>query len=108
VAQIDPHTLHQKLVDLGEEWSDRDAAASLLEESRKSVLAELTTLAAGKSMAEREANALAADTYREHIKAMVEARRIANRAKVNYDAARAWIDITRTVEATKRQEMGMR
>jgi membrane-bound lytic murein transglycosylase MltF len=108
MPQIDPHTLHQRLVDLGEDWADKDAAANLLEETRKSVLAEISRQADGKSMSEREAIALATDAYREHLAEMVEARRIANRAKVNYDAARAWIDITRTVEATKRQEMGMR
>lgn len=105
--QIDPHTLHQRLVDLGEDWADKDAAASLLEETRKSILAELARQAEGKSVAERETNALATEAYQEHLAEMVEARRVANRAKVNYDAARAWIDITRTVEATKRQEMRM-
>jgi hypothetical protein len=107
MASIDPHTLHQKLVDLGEDWADKDAAANLLEETRKSILAELCRQSEGKSMSERETNALSMDAYREHLAEMVEARRIANRAKVNYDAARAWIDITRTVEATKRQEMRM-
>jgi hypothetical protein len=108
LSRLDPDQLYQKLIDTGEIWTDRDAAANLLEETKKAVLAQLTVLASGKSMAEREASALSSDTYRGHLEKMVEARRLALAAKVKYDGIRTWIDMMRSVEATKRQEMGMR
>ena len=104
----DPTELWKKLVELGEAWADADAAASLLEETRRSVLAEIALHSDGKSVAERETVALSMPAYRDHVRAMVEARRIANKARVNYRAAETWCDMARTAEATKRMEMGMR
>lgn len=105
---IDPNVLRTRYVELGEDWADKDAAASMLEESKKSVLSELTLSADGKSMAEREAIALASQGYKEHVRKMVEARRVANRAKVNYDAAKTWVDLARTLESSRRAEMTLR
>lgn len=99
--------VHDKLVTAGEEWADLDAAASLLEETKKSVLAEIMNGKEG-SMAAREAEALAAPEFRLHVNRMVSARKEANRAKVKYDSAKAWCELVRTQEATRRAEMGMR
>jgi len=107
LSRFDPDHLHHKMVQLGEIWADYDAAASLLEESKKSVLAELTLGASG-GVAERERAALASDAYQAHVSEMVEARRKANRAKVNYHAAQTWCDLARSMETTRRVEMGMR
>lgn len=105
-----PDVLRQRLVDLGEDWADKDSAANLMEETRKTVLAELSAKSRPncKSHAEAENAALADAAYAEHIRGMVEARRVANRAKVNYDAARVWVEMARTAEATRRHEMGLR
>jgi hypothetical protein len=108
MERIDPDVLRVRYVELGTDWADKDAAANLLEESKKSVLAELLLNSDGKSVAEREAIALASQGYRQHVTKMVEARRVANRARVNLDAARAWFDLARTVEATNRAEMGLK
>jgi hypothetical protein len=102
---FNPNEIAERMRLAGEDWSDKDAAASLLEEARKSVLAELMNQAQGQSMAAKESEALASPEYREHVESMVIARKEANRAKVKYDTARAWIELVRTAEASKRQEM---
>ena len=53
MSRLDPDKLRARIVALGEEWADRDAAAAHLEESRKSLLAALMLTAAGKSQADR-------------------------------------------------------
>ena len=108
LSSLDPDHLYQRLVALGHEWSDADAAASALEETRKSVLAEVKLSCEGKTVAEREAQALAGVGYRDHVAAMVEARRKANRARVNYNVALVWADVVRSKEATARAEMTLR
>jgi len=108
LSDLAPDKLHARLVELGEEWADCQAGADLLEETRKAVLAQLTIAADGKSIAEREAKALASPEFALHVQAMVNARKNANKARVNYDGARVWIDMVRSIEATKRQEMNIR
>jgi hypothetical protein len=113
---IDPTKLYQKMYDAGADWSDKDAAANLLEETKKSVLADIMqevahrAAAAGESAtaAALERIALANAAYKEHVRAMVEARREANKARAQYDAIRTYIELVRTVESTKRAEMQMR
>lgn len=104
---MDAEAIHDRLVKAGEEWADQDAAASLLEETRKSVLAELMNGLQG-SMAARESEALADPVYKLHVTNMVSARKAANRAKVKYDSAKAWCELVRTRESTRRAEMTMR
>lgn len=106
-----PDTLHQRLVDLGEDWADKNAAADLLEETQKTLLAKLTidaTLRGAKSVAAAEMVAKSSDEYAAHLVATNEARRIANRARVAYDAAKVWVEMARTLESSRRAEMGMR
>jgi hypothetical protein len=104
---MDVDQVHNRLVSAGEEWADQDAAASLLEETRKTVLAELMNGLQG-SIASRESEALANPVYKLHVTNMVTARKAANRAKVKYDSARAWCELVRTQEATRRAEITMR
>lgn len=101
---FDPREITERLRLAGENWADREAAASLLEETRKTVLAELMNQLEG-SVASRESVALADPSYRLHLVNMVTARKEANRAKVNFDSAKAWIELTRTAESSRRAEM---
>jgi hypothetical protein len=103
--QFNPNEIAERMRLAGEDWSDLDCAANLLEESRKSVLAELVNQSSGGSIAAKESEALANPAYRLHITNMVNARREANRARVKYDTSKAWVELVRTFEATKRQEM---
>jgi hypothetical protein len=105
---IDPNEIHRRFIKLGEEWSDKESAASLLEETRRSVRAEIMRQSNEKSMAAAEAYAEASIRYREHVTSMVEARRAANKAHVNFKAVNVWIELTRSVESTRRAEMQIR
>lgn len=103
--RFDPTEIAERMRLAGEEWSDLDAAANMLEETRKSVLAELVNQSKGSSIAAKESEALADPVYKLHITNMVNARKEANRARVKYDTARAWVELVRTSEATKRAEL---
>jgi len=102
---FDPNEIAERMRLAGEDWSDKDAAANLLEETKKSVLAELMNQAKGSSVAAKESEALADPAYKLHLANMVNARKDANRARVKYDCAKAWVELVRTAEASKRQEM---
>lgn len=102
-----PTEMAQKMVSLGNDWADKDAAASLLEETRKSLRAEIAGeyIAEGKKITHAELLAESDRQYKLHLEKMVEARRVATRAKINFEAHRVLIDLQRTAEATKRQEL---
>ena len=102
---FNPNEIAERMRLAGEEWSDLDAAANMLEETRNSVLAELINQSKGGSIAAKESEALADPAYKLHITNMVNARKEANRARVKYDTARAWVELVRTSEATKRAEL---
>lgn len=107
LSRFNPDELHHRVVKLGEEWAALNAAADLLEETKKTVLAELQKSASG-GVAERERTALADPLYGSHLESMVDARRKANIARVHYDAAKAWIEMARSMESTRRAEMTLR
>jgi hypothetical protein len=110
LSTYDPDVLRQRLVDLGEAYADADAAANLLEETRKTLLAAITCRykSGQTSHAAAETLAMSDAEYGDHIAKMVEARRVATRARVQYDSARVWVDLVRTMESSRRAEMGMR
>lgn len=99
--------MYDALVRAGEEWADSKSASLALEETQKPLLSTIAVefLDAGKSAAESERRALADPRYRQHIDAMVKARKQADRAYVRWIAAQAFGDHARTAEATKRVEI---
>lgn len=105
---FDPEVAYQALIDAGETWADAEAAADLLEETRKSVLAKLINEAEAGSMAAKESLALADPTYRQFIEGMVQARKAANKARVRYDSAKVLAELRRSQESTRRAEMNLR
>ena len=107
MSDFDPEAIFKRLTDAGEEWADKDAAANILEETKKTFLAELMLGFQG-SIAERERCALADTTYKHHLKSMVAARKEANRAKVRYDSMRVLAEMRRTQESTRRAEANIR
>ena len=95
------------LRETGLEWADQNAAANLLEEARKSTLAQLVVekMARGSSNAKAEQQARTDEKFKKATKNMLEARRHAERAHVAYKVAQAAIDLYRTEMATRRAEM---
>lgn len=122
LQDFDPVKLTTEVIEAGEAWADRDAAASALEETRKTILAELTLEyiaiatvegAGGDAKASRaampmnraEIKALADPRYKEHLQQMVLRRKDANRARVRYDLGRMRLELTRSLQSTLRNEM---
>lgn len=105
---FDPDKAFDALLKSGEDWADKQAAAELLEEAKKSVLAKLMLEAEGTTQGQREMYALADPQYREFLEGMVSARKAANKARVRYDSAKVLAELRRSQEATRRAEANIR
>ena len=104
----DPVALARRLIETGEAYADADHAASLLEETKGTLLAKLVKEHMGEPAWKADALAKSDSRYEDHLAAMVEARREAIKARVRYDAGRAFIDLARSAESTRRMEMNLR
>ena len=105
---LDVDRLVHQLEQAGFEWADAKAAADALEDSRKSVLSEALLASEGRTVGEREAQALTHPKYQAHLSALDTSRRRSNRARVKYDVEQVRIDLLRTNAANDRVLMGMR
>ena len=101
----DPAKFAQSIVNRGELWADALAAAELLEETKSTLLAKITKEHFGESAWKAEALAKGDARYEEHIRSMVDARRLANLARVRYDGAKAMGEFARSAESTRRAEL---
>lgn len=97
-----PDDIYRELVERGHDWSDKNAAADLLEELKKPELARLANECNEASQSAKEAFAQRHPDYRAHVENMVEARRVANRAKVDYAAANVLAGLRQTEAANER------
>jgi hypothetical protein len=104
---FNPEYIFRQLNETGDAWVDKNAAAEILEETKKTVLAELMNALEGPKT-EREARALADPTYKLHLTNMVTARKEANRARVKYDSMKVLAEMRRTEASTRRAEMMLR
>lgn len=107
MSDFDPEAIYRRLESAGDDWVDKNAAAEILEETKKTVLAGLMVQSAS-SFAERERQAISDPAYKLHLVNMVEARREANRARVRYDSVRVLAEMRRTQESTRRAEANIR
>lgn len=110
---FDPDEMRRRLEDLGVDWADKNAAASLLEETERALMSEISihyrsTLADVRSDIAAERMARASAQYRDHIRRMVEARRVANRARAAYDSYKVFVELRRTQMANERALATMR
>lgn len=89
---------------VAKQWVDADAAATILEDTKGAVMAE-RMLAMGE-MAVNKAEALvkASPDWKRHVEAIVNARRAANRLKVQMEYLRMKFSEWQSHEATKRTE----
>lgn len=104
---LNSEKLHERLLGLGLAWSDADAAFKALDDTLKTVLAE-SFLEAEGAVAVREAKARVSPQTREHLKAMADARKAMNAAKVSYDVARVFVDLERTNASGQRALVELR
>lgn len=107
-SRLDPDRIYEALVAAGEEWADAEAAAQLLEETRKTVHAEEMRKSSASSIAGKEMEAYASEVYKRFVEGMVTARKAANKARVRYDSAKVLSELRRSQESSRRAEMGMR
>jgi len=107
---LDADRISAELEKLGNTWADENAAASVLEEVKASLLAKIAAerLEKGDAIGKAEIYAKADAAYEEHLRAMVEARRKAIRAKVRYDTYRTKAEMLRTNSATDRAMMQLK
>jgi len=106
---FDPEKIYQMVTQSGEDWVDKDAAATILEETKSIVLAELINQQPPSlGVAARENAAKADPAYRLHITNMVAARKEVNRARVKYKSAEMLAELRRSQEATNRSQMNLR
>jgi len=69
----------------GEKWTDLEAAAQILEDSKSAVLAQKVSEQGDIPVNRAENNVKSSRFWRDHIEKIVEARRLANRAKIELE-----------------------
>lgn len=101
---MNPNDLYQKLITAGNDYADKEHAASLLEGALKSIKAKIAIQYKDSGCGVAEADMRAEDDweYKQAFQAKADARREAMKAKVHYDSVRVWVDIWRTVQASER------
>lgn len=116
VMQMNVDEEVEKVTRLGIEWAEKNETASLLEETKKTLLAQLIgeIMAAsrkdgkkGISFAQAETEALADVRYEAHLNEMTQARREANKARVRHETAGVRLEMLRSLMANRREEMRM-
>lgn len=90
---------------VAKKWVDADAAASLLEETKSSFLAQMMSDQGDMPVSRAEMNVKASEEWRDYIKSMVEARQKASLLKVQLEYIRMRFQEWNSVTATKRAEM---
>ena len=102
---MNPDQIFTKLEQAANEWADLEAAASLNEEMKHTVLSQCAAKWASDSMSAAESKARRDEQYIHHLEEMVRTRRDANKAKARYYSIQTWIDLMRTKESTERAKI---
>lgn len=107
---MDPAKIHAGLVEKGKEAARTRAKARTTDRYRKQVKAraKLHAMSLGSTAAKAEEEALIDKHYLAACHEAEKAEEEAGYAAVEYEAAQAWLDVWRTLEATKRAEMTLR
>lgn len=87
------------------DWVEKDAAASLLEETKSAVLSQHMIALGDIPVSHAEREVKASPTWGDFVKDMVAARKAANLAKVRCEYLRMKYGEWQSFEATKRAEM---
>jgi len=107
---MDPNKLHAALVEKGHEKARTAAYAATTDRLRKQVRAKYVVekINAGATLGKAEHLALLEPDYIEACERAEQAEEAAGIAAVEYSAAQAYVEVWRTLESTKRAEMGLR
>lgn len=105
---IESARIAEELSKRGLVWADADAAFRALDDTTKTVLSEaIAALNQNDSMAAKETTARRSTLYVDHLVALAAARKAANRAKVNLDVYKVYLELERTNAATERAQMAL-
>lgn len=107
---MNPDQIAERLRLAGETWAKANGEADRAEGMLKVVFSEIVNHYTGEGLPIGKSEHLARthDSYRQALSAAIKARTDANLARAKLDAGRAWFDAWRTLESTKRAEMGIR
>ncbi len=86
-------------------WVDADAAANILEDTKSAVLAEMMLDHGDMAVNKAETLVKASPEWRRHVESIVNARRAANRLKVQMEYIRMKSSEWSSENANKRAEM---
>jgi hypothetical protein len=86
-------------------WVDADAAANILEDTKSAVLAERMLELGDLPVSKAEMLIKGTPAWRSHVESICEARKKANRLKVQMEYIRMQASEVASFEATKRAEM---
>lgn len=101
---MDNRPFSEQFAIAGEEWAAKEAAASLLEDSKSSVMAQRQASLGDMPVNRAEQIVKASPDWVEYIERTVEARREANLAKVNMEYLRMKFQEFMSTEANQRTE----
>ena len=110
MSDFDPDRIRQRLAEVGEQWADGKAAFEALDDLTKTILAEVMSnhLPNCATKAEAEMRALMDSTYKQHLADKAAARKAWLRAEVTWKTGSMWVELRRSQESTRREEMRMR
>ncbi len=90
---------------VAKQWVDADAAANILEDTKSAVLAEMMLGQGDMAVNKAETLVKASPEWRRHVESIVNARRAANRLKVQMEYIRMKSSEWASENANKRAEM---
>lgn len=99
--------LSEIYAEAGERWAECEAAAALLEETKSAIMAQRQAMCGDIPVNRAEQMVKASPDWHDHIEKIVEARRIANLAKIELEVIRMRFNENVNREANARLEMKM-
>lgn len=105
-----PDTVYERISQAGEHWAEAEDLANRLEAKAKRTYSALVIsfLDEARSVSKAEHLARSSAAFERESVEAEQAKHTANVAKARLEAARAWWEAVRTMDATRRAEMNIR
>jgi hypothetical protein len=107
MTQGENRPLSEIYAEAGERWAECEAAAAILEETKTAIMAQRQAMLGDIPVNRAEQIVKASPDWYEHIEKIVEARRVANLAKIELEVIRMRFQEFSNKEANARLEMKM-
>jgi len=91
----------------GEDWADKEAAAQLLEDMKSAIMAQRQLMLGDIPVNKAEQSVKASKEWTGYINNIIEARKVANYAKINLEVRRMEYYEQQGKDANQRSEMRM-